>query len=318
MPDAEQWPHVPVMAGEALEWLRIRPDGTYVDGTAGAGGHAQLIAHKLTTGRLIALDRDPAAVTLAGARLKEFEGVARVVRANYADLAAVLSDLGISALDGVLIDAGVSSMQIDDPGRGFSFQADGPLDMRMDTEAPLTALDYLHSAGEQMLAEDLKRYGDVRPARRVAQAICKRRAAGALKRTGDLAEAVREALPFVKGEPAEVRTVFQAVRMAVNAELAGLEAGLTQAAAALRPGGRLVVITFHSGEDRVVKNLLRDLSRPRRLLHADGRVRAVEPAHLRLLTPGPIVPDTAEIAANPRAKSARLRAAERVNEEEAS
>lgn len=318
MQDAEQWPHVPVMAGQALEWLRVRPEGIYLDATAGAGGHALEIARKLTTGRLIALDRDPAAVALAERRLRDFTAVARVVRANFADLTAVMGDLGITGLDGVLIDAGVSSMQIDDPGRGFSFQADGPLDMRMDTGAPRTALDYLHSADERALAEDLKRYGDVRPARRVARAICKRRAAGTLKRTGDLADAVREALPFVKGEPAEVRTVFQAVRMAVNAELTALEAALAQAAAVLRPGGRLVVITFHSGEDRVVKHLLRGLARPTRLLHPDGRVRAVEPAQLRLLTPGPIVPDEAEMEANPRAKSARLRAAERLNEENAS
>ena len=318
MTHAEQWPHVPVMSGPALEWLRVRPEGTYVDCTAGAGGHALRMAEQLTTGRLIALDRDPAAVAMASKRLQGYAGVATVVQANYADLAAVLGKLGIGAVDGVLIDAGVSSMQIDDPGRGFSFQADGPLDMRMDTDAPRTALDYLRHTDEQTLAEDLKRFGDVRPARRVAKAICSRRTAGKLARTGDLVAAVREALPFVKGEPGEVRTVFQAVRMAVNAELAGLEAGLSQGAAVLRPGGRLVAIAFHSGEDRVVKNLLRSLARPRRLLHPDGRVRAVEPALLRLLTPGPILPDATETAVNPRAKSARMRAAERLIEEDAS
>ncbi|MCP4644892.1 MAG: 16S rRNA (cytosine(1402)-N(4))-methyltransferase RsmH [bacterium] len=304
-------PHVPVLAGPAIDWLAIRPDGVYVDCTAGAGGHAYRIAERLAGGRLIALDRDPAAVAMARERLAPFPQ-AQVMHRNYSELPEALVSLGIDRVDGILLDAGVSSMQLDDPHRGFSFQQDCPLDMRMDTTQTTTAASFLAETNETDLAKVLKGFGDVRPARRIAQAIVARRGRSALNTTNDLAEAVHEALPFVSGTPNEVRTVFQAIRMAVNDELGGLRTSLEAAVDVLAPEGRLVAISFHSGEDRVVKNVLRDASRKKRELHPDGRVRAETPARLRILTPKPVQPDADEARANPRSKSARLRAAERL------
>jgi 16S rRNA (cytosine1402-N4)-methyltransferase len=298
------------MLEAALAWLAVRPEGTYVDATAGLGGHSEAIARRLTSGRLIALDRDPAAVALAGARLAPWPA-ARVVEANYGEMAGTLAALGVEAVDGILLDAGCSSMQLDESGRGFSFQADGPLDMRMNPGAGVPASEFLASTPPETLATLLRTYGDVERPRRIAEAISARAAAGRLIRTSDLVAAVREALPFVRDMPEEVRTVFQAVRMAVNDELRWLEAGVLQAVDLLRPGGRLVVISFHSGEDRVVKGVLRAASRSERLLHPDGRTREERPPRLRVLTPKPVPPDAAEMAANPRSKSARLRAAER-------
>lgn len=307
---AETARHVPVMLEAALAWLAVRPDGVYVDATVGLGGHAEAIARRLDGGRLVGLDRDPAAVAASRARLAPWP-CATVAQANHGAMAAALAELGVAGVDGVLLDAGCSSMQIDEAGRGFSFQEDGPLDMRMNPEAGAPASVFLAGVSEEALAELLRAYGDVPKPRRIAAAIAARAAAGRLSRTSDLVAAVREALPFVRGTPEEVRTVFQAVRIAVNDELRWLAAGLEQAIGLLRPGGRLVVISFHSGEDRVVKGAFRAASRPERLLHPDGRIRAEVPARLRLLTPKPVQPEAAEMAANPRSKSARLRAAER-------
>jgi len=308
--------HVAVLAGPAVEWLNVRGDGTYVDCTVGAAGHAERIAEQLagfssSQGRLIALDRDPAAVAVAEKRLSRFS-FATVQQANYGELDTVLARLGIARVDGVLIDAGISSMQLDEDARGFSFQRDGPLDMRMDTTQTTTASTLLASVDERELVRVLKEYGDVRPARRIAKAILERLARGALATTGDLAEAVREALPFVHGVPSETRSVFQAIRIAVNEELRWLERGLKSAVELLAPMARLVIISFHSGEDRIVKNVLRRASRKQTEFHLDGRTRRIWPPRLRLLTPKPILPDAEEVRQNPRAHSAKLRAAERL------
>lgn len=303
--------HVPVLASAAIDWLRVREDGTYVDCTAGAGGHASLIAERNPRGRLIALDRDPVAVERARARLAAYPH-AKVIHSNYAALTQVLSNEGIERVDGVLIDAGLSSIQLNTPGRGFAFQEEGPLDMRMDTSRGPTAAEFLAGQDEESLARILKEYGDVRPARRIAGAIASRTARGAMETTRDLVEAVSEALPFVKGVPEETRTVFQAIRIAVNDELKGLEEALHGAVEILAPGGRLVVISFHSGEDRIAKNVLRDEARVRRELHPDGRVKQTHPPRLKVLTPGTVTPDAEEVRANPRSHSARLRAAERL------
>ena len=308
--------HVPVLPGPVVEWLRIAPGGTYVDCTAGFGGHAELICRQLSGGQLVALDRDPEAVVRVRERLAPF-GCAHVVQANYGELVRVLPEFGIARVDGVLIDAGISSMQLDDPRRGFSFQVDGPLDMRLDTTQVRTARQYLAESSEEQIAGVLKEYGDVRPAHRIAKAIKQRANHNALHTTFDLKSAVCEALPFVNGVPEEVRTVFQAVRIAVNDEYRHLELGIGAAIDALAPGGRIVVIAFHSGEDRFVKNVFRDESRPRRTFAADGRVASVQPPRLRVLTPKPVLADEEEVDLNPRAHSAKLRAAERLNEEDA-
>lgn len=311
MPGQADLPHVPVMAGPVIEWLRVRPEGTYVDCTAGAGGHAALIAQRLTAGRLIAIDRDPLAVALARERLKTFE-CATVVHGNYGFLRAVLDQHGVGQVDGVLIDCGLSSMQIAGEDRGFTWTAEAALDMRMDTTSGRTAAAYLGEISFEELVRDLRAFGDVRPARRIARAILRRRDAGALRTTGDLAAAVREALPFAGHEPEEMRTVFQSLRIATNEELRWLEAGLLQAIDALRPGGRLCVIAFHSAEDRTSKTVLRNAARERRALLPDGRVRERVPPRMRLLTGAPVRPDDNEVRDNPRAKSARLRVGERL------
>ncbi|GMV93856.1 MAG: ribosomal RNA small subunit methyltransferase H [Candidatus Hydrogenedentota bacterium] len=290
----------------------MHPGGVYVDCTAGAGGHSELIAQRLADGRLIALDRDPAAVELARTRLRPFPQ-AQVVHANYANLASVLDGLSIRRVHGVLIDAGVSSMQIDDPERGFSLQNDGPLDMRMNPDEGMTALEYLASTDSDELADVLRSYGDVKPARRIAKLLAARAREGRIRTTLDLVRTVQESLSFVRGIPEEVRTVFQALRIAVNDELKGLSEGVHQAIDMLEPGGRLVAISFHSGEDRIVKNALNRESRPERELHPDGRVKREIPPRMRILTRKPVAPDSDEVRENPRAHSARLRAAERLS-----
>lgn len=302
--------HIPVMAEEALHWLSIRPNGVYVDGTAGAGGHASLIAAQLSGGRLLALDRDPSAVVLARERLKAFS-CASVHHANYAEMAAVLAAEGIEGVDGVLIDAGCSSMQIDNASRGFSFQEDGPLDMRMNPEVGVPASELLRDCSRDEIESVLRDYGDVGPAGRIATSIKEFAQGGRLETTQDLVAAVQAALPFLTERPDEVRTVFQAIRIAVNDELGGLRQGVEAAIECLNPGGRVVVIAFHSGEDRIVKQVMRDASRKRHTLHPDGRVKSTVAAQLKVLTPGPVEAGAGECARNPRAKSARLRAGER-------
>ncbi len=312
-PAAPSSGHIPVLAGAALEGLCVQADGVYMDCTAGAGGHSALIAEVLAKGhgRLIALDRDPAAIERTRARLAPFLR-ATVLHRNFGELSKVLDELEVVHIDGVLFDVGLSSLQLDDPLRGFSFEKDGPLDMRMDPTCGATAREFLAEVSEGNLVQVLRAYGDVRPAKRIAAAIVRRRDAGRLEGTQDLAESVAEALDLVHGVPEETRTVFQAIRIAVNDELRWLKAGLHQAIAALAPGGRLVCIAFHSGEDRIVKNVLRNASRPHQERNPDGRVLRTSPRQVRLVTRKPVRPTADEIRANPRAQSGRLRIAERL------
>ncbi|HIA48211.1 MAG TPA: 16S rRNA (cytosine(1402)-N(4))-methyltransferase RsmH [Candidatus Hydrogenedentes bacterium] len=250
--------HVTVLAEEAIEWLRIAPDGVYVDGTTGFGGHTLRIAERLgDDGRVFGLDRDPQAVEMARKRVQAFPQ-ATILHRNYDRLSEVVEELKLPQLDGVLIDAGVSSMQLDDPARGFTFQEEGPLDMRMDRTSEVSAETWLAEISENDLAAALKRYGDIRKAKTIAAAICRWRVTSGMTTTADLVAAVKDALPFVSGVPEETRTVFQAIRIAVNNELRSLERFMAQAIDSLETGGRLVCITFHSGEDRIVKNVLKE------------------------------------------------------------
>ena len=304
--------HVPVLADEVMAWLNVRAGGTYVDCTVGLAGHAARIAKALKGGRLIALDRDPASVALACERLDPFHKVT-VLHRNYGDLGAVLDEVGVEQADGILIDAGLSSRQLDDPDRGFSFQKEGPLDMRLDPTSGPTARERLATISEPELARVLKAYGDVGPARRIAAAIVRRRGGRGLETTKDLAEAVAEALPFVRERlPEETRTCFMAIRVLVNEELRWLETGLEQAIDALAPAGRLVVIAFNSNEDGIVKRVLRNAGRPRHERYPDGRTRAVHAPRLAVLTRRPVRPSAQEVRENPRASSGRLRAAQRL------
>ena len=303
--------HVPVLGEEVRRLLAVRPGETIVDGTFGAGGHAALLAAELHgRGKLIAIDRDPT-VRPYFERFRRRAGVtARFLRGDFAVVLRQLADNGVRA-DAVLLDLGVSSMQIDRPERGFSYAADAPLDMRMDPSAEFTALDLVNESSEKELAEIFRRYGEERYARQIARAIVRRRREHPVERTGELVELIKSSIPaparFGDGHPA--KRVFQALRIAVNDELGALEAALPAAMTMLRPGGRLAVISFHSLEDRIVKRFFRDKERgctcpPDFPVCVCGR----EP-ELRALTRKALRPTADEVAANPRAASARLRAA---------
>jgi len=288
--------HEPVMVAEVIEQLEPGRGGVFVDCTVGLGGHARALI-EAGASRLIGLDRDPAAVAAARDALSGFGDRVEVVHADYRRVAAVLDERGVAKVDGVLADLGVSSMQLDAPGRGFSFRQDDPLDMRMDTTAGPTAAEALRDVDERTLADVIYEFGEERHSRRVARQIVAARERGPIETTGQLAEIVRRAIPrkgYTRIDPA-TRT-FQAIRIWLNRELEGLDSFLGVAARRLADGGRMAVITFHSLEDRIVKHTLRAL--------------AAEHAGLRIRTKRPLVPSEAEIGRNPRARSAKLRAVE--------
>ena len=250
--------HKPVLFEETISSLAIRPEGVYIDGTMGGGGHSEAILQRLTTGKLLSIDQDPDAIEAAGERLKKYPQSIRV-RGNFAQMAEIAKAQGIDAVDGVLMDIGVSSYQLDTPERGFSYHHDAPLDMRMSQEGP-SARDLVNTLGEQELAEIIFRYGEDRSARRIAQGICKARETAPIETTAQLAEIIKESVPAAvrraEGHPA--RKTFQALRIAVNGELDRLQEGLKAGFELLKPGGRLAVITFHSLEDRIVKQQMHD------------------------------------------------------------
>ncbi|MEN9417347.1 MAG: hypothetical protein RI988_967 [Pseudomonadota bacterium] len=304
-----EWTHVPVLLAEAVQALAVQPGGTYVDGTFGRGGHSRSILARLApAGRLFAFDRDPQAVTAAQALA---DPRLTVCHASFADMAAELAARGVASLDGVLLDLGVSSPQIDEPARGFSFRHDAPLDMRMDTRGGPTAADFLAQADEREMARVIRTYGEERFAGPIAKAIAARRAAGQpVQRTRELAELVARAVPTREAGQDPATRTFQALRIHVNGELDALERGLSAALSLLAPGARLAVISFHSLEDRLVKQFFVRESRDevdRRVPHAPRRA-------LRLHVLGRVRPSADEVAANPRARSALLRVAERTGE----
>lgn len=296
----EQRPvHQPVMVAEVLEWLQPRRGGLFVDGTLGLGGHTRALLDG-GAARVIGFDRDPSALALAGAALAPVADRVQLVHADYREAGVHLDALGVDRVDGVLLDLGVSSMQLDAPARGFSFRRDEPLDMRMDQTSGPSAADILRTIDEEPLADAIYQFGEERHSRRVARAIVRQREVAPIETTGRLAEIVRRAVPhrgYQRIDPA-TRT-FQALRILVNRELEGLDAALKTFLDRLTVGGRLVVITFHSLEDRIVKHTLRALA-------------AGEDAVVQVLTKRPIAAGDDEVAHNPRARSAKLRAAMRV------
>jgi 16S rRNA (cytosine1402-N4)-methyltransferase len=304
--------HAPVLLEEALKALAVREAGSYLDATLGRGGHSAAILERLgEAGRLLAVDRDPEAIR-AGER--RFAGDPRVsiVRGNFAELGRIAVRAGLEAgFDGILLDVGVSSPQLDDPARGFSFMRDGPLDMRMDPDSGVSAAEWLAHVSERELAQVLREYGEERHAKRIARAIVKARTEAPIATTGRLAEVIAAAVPGREPGKHPATRSFQAIRIFINEELDALDAALEQSLALLKPGGRLCVISFHSLEDRRVKRFIRRHSEEAEPWRGLPDV----PAHARpLLCPvGKAVHAAeAEIAANPRARSAVLRAAERV------
>jgi len=300
--------HLPVLATEAIDALRLQPDGTYVDGTFGRGGHSRLILERLGAhGRLIALDRDAQAVAAARAIA---DPRFRITHAPFSALAQTLDAQGVAHAQGMLFDLGVSSPQLDDPARGFSFRADGPLDMRMDPSQGTSAADWLAQASESQLREAIGGYGEERFAKQIAAAIVAARRHAPLRTTRELADLVGAAVRTREpGQDPATRT-FQALRILVNRELEEVSLMLPQALARLAPGGRLAVIGFHSLEDRLVKRFIRACARP--ALPRDLPLRASElPQALLRIVGKPVRPARAETAANPRARSAVMRVAER-------
>jgi 16S rRNA (cytosine1402-N4)-methyltransferase len=303
--------HVPVLFHETLDALAIKPDGIYVDCTLGGAGHSTAIAERLgPNGRLIGLDQDENALKAAGERLARFGDRVQTVKTNFAFIADVLSRLGIEGVDGVLMDIGVSSHQLDEGERGFSFHQDAPLDMRMDRSNPLSAATVVNEWPEAELARILWEYGEERWAKRIAQFIVKAREERPIETTGELVDLIKAAIPAAArregGHPA--RRTFQAIRIAVNDELGALERGLAGALQVLRPGGRLVVITFHSLEDRIVKQTFQRWANPCTCPPTIPVCVCGKKPMVELVTRKPISASPAELEANPRARSAKLRA----------
>ena len=294
--DPETWGrHQPVLLREALEFLNVRPDGTYIDATLGAGGHAEAILERLQGGRLLGIDRDPAALTVARARLEAFGEKVTVLEGNIAEIDALHAASSLPPADGLLADLGVSSMQIEDASRGFSFNLPGPLDMRMSPSSGTTAEEIVNHLRERDLADLIFKFGEERYSRRIACAIVEARP---IRKTTELAQVVTRAIPSRTGlhqiHPA-TRT-FMALRLAVNHELENLEQFLAKALGVLGPQGRLVILSFHSLEDRLVKRAFQSWQR-------EGRVR--------ILTRKVVRPGQEELDRNPRARSAKLRAIEK-------
>ena len=305
--------HVSVLAEESIEALAIRPQGIYVDGTLGGGGHSSLIAGRLDGGRLIGIDRDEAAIQAAGERLAPFGDRVSICKANYGEIRSVLDGLGIAKVDGILLDLGVSSYQLDTAERGFSYMADAPLDMRMDREESRTAYDIVNGYSVEELTRVLRDYGEEKCAGRIAARIAAVREEKPIETTGELVEVIRQAMPVkmqrTGGHPA--KRTFQAIRIELNRELTTLDEVLDTMIECLNPGGRLCVITFHSLEDRIVKNHFRTAEDPcicpkRFPVCVCGRV-----SRGHVVTRKPILPTEEEMAANSRAKSAKLRVFER-------
>src|SRR5229473_409092 len=301
--------HRPVLAVEAIEALAVRAEGIYIDGTFGRGGHSRAILNRLgPQGRLVALDRDPQAVA-AARDLRDDRFM--FLKHNFGTLSAALGAAGVRSAHGMLFDLGISSPQLDDPARGFSFRADGPLDMRMDPGEGVSAAQWLATAEEQEIRRVIRNYGEERFAKQIAAAIVAARSRGPIVRTRQLADLVGQAVRTREpGQDPATRT-FQALRIHLNRELEEVSLMLPQALAALKPSGRLIVISFHSLEDRIVKNFMRGAARPTLPERLPLRARELPAPRLRVIG-RPAKPDAEEVKSNPRARSAVLRVAEKL------
>ncbi len=306
--------HISVLLNECIENLNIKPDGIYVDGTLGLGGHSEQILKRLDTGRLIGIDRDESAIRRTGERLAQYADKMTLVHGNFCDVSQILDELGIAAVDGMLFDLGVSSPQLDEAERGFSYMNDAPLDMRMDNTSALTASNVVNDWNEAELVRILRDFGEERYARRIALRIVERREQKKIETTLELVDIIRSAMPAAalreKQHPA--KRSFQAIRIAVNDELGAVDRMMKTAPDSLKIGGRLCVISFHSLEDRIVKTGIaareNGCTCPREApICVCGFKQTLKSVHRK-----PIVPDEDELKFNPRARSAKLRVAERV------
>ena len=306
--------HTSVLLHETIDSLKVKPEGIYVDGTLGGGGHAyELLSRLGPQGRLIGIDQDGEAIEAAGERLKEFKDQVTIVRSNYVNTPQVLRDLGIDRVDGIYLDLGVSSYQLDTPERGFTYREDAPLDMRMDQRGEITAADILNNSSQQELYRIIRDYGEEKFAANIAKHIVRMREERPFETTGQLIEAVKAAIPArvraTGGHPA--KQTFQAIRIALNGELDVLEKSIDEMIQLLNPGGRLAIITFHSLEDRIVKNKFRENEHPC-ICPPDFPVCVCgRKSRGRVITRKPILPSQEETETNRRAKSAKLRVFER-------
>jgi 16S rRNA (cytosine1402-N4)-methyltransferase len=305
--------HIPVLLASAIEWLAPRRGGRFVDATVGCGGHAQELLQSNEEIELLGIDRDEDALAIAGRRLRPFEGRVHLRKGNYIDMLAFADELGWESVDGILLDAGVSSLQIDRADRGFSYAKGGPLDMRMDRDEALTAAELLNTGSAEDLTFIFRTYGELRQARRLAAAIIERREEKAWSRTDELGELVKRVIGRQKGRHTPVAArAFQAIRIAVNNELENLDIALEDAVDLLAPGGRMVVISFHSLEDRLVKRTFREEALDCVCPPGMPICNCDKEQRLRVLTGKPVTADEQEVAVNSRAACAKLRAAERV------
>ncbi len=309
-----EFEHKSVLLEECINGLNVQEDGVYVDGTLGGAGHSAEICKRLKNGKLIGIDRDLNAIAKAKQVLDQFVCKTHIVHSNFADIKTVLTTLGLKKVDGILLDLGVSSHQLDEPQRGFSYMHEAPLDMRMDTGLSLSAYDVVNEYGEDKLFEIIKNYGEERWAKRIAEFIAAERRLKPIETTFELVSVIKKAIPKGAREdgPHPAKRTFQAIRIEVNGELLILEQAVTDAADCLNPGGRLCIITFHSLEDRIVKNGFRSLQNPCICPIDFPKCMCGKEPVVKIITKKPILPSESELELNPRARSAKLRIAEKL------
>ncbi len=306
--------HKPVLLIETVEMLNIKSDGIYVDGTLGAGGHATEILKRLDGGKLIGIDRDRNALEIAQKNLSDYSDRTVLIKDNFANIKDIIKGLGIDYIDGAVLDLGFSSIQVDDPSRGFSYQHEGPLDMRMDEESDLTAKEIVNEWPENDIAKIISEYGEERWSSRIAKFIADARTREEINTTTQLVEIIKSAIPARarRTGPHPAKRTFQALRITVNSELDVLQDAITDFVDIIKPGGRICIISFHSLEDRIVKQTFKSLENPGIYMQNLPESICKQKQELKLITKKPIIPDLIEIDNNPRARSAKLRVGERV------